>query len=45
MLMPYAAEVASSARTYHQGDTIPNTAVGTLIQLQSRIHVYGDTRD
>lgn len=34
-----------NAMAYHPGDTIPETAVGTLIQLQSRIHVYGDTKD
>ena len=34
-----------NAMAYHPGDCIPETAVGTLIQLQSRIHVCGDTID
>lgn len=31
--------------TYYLGETIPNQAKGTLIQLQSRIHISGNTKE
>ena len=34
-----------NAMAYFPEDTIPAEAIGTLIQLQSRIHVSGDTRE
>lgn len=34
-----------NAQTYGPGETIPETAKGTLIQLVSRIHVYGNTKE
>lgn len=46
-----AEEIASypwmihNGMAYFPGDTIPQTAAGTLIQLQSRIHLSGDTKE
>ena len=34
-----------NAQTYGSGETIPLTAKGTLVQLVSRIHVYGNTKE
>ena len=30
---------------YHEGESIPTSLVGTLGQLSSRIHLYGNTKE
>lgn len=37
--------VIRNAQTYGPGETIPESAKGTLIQLVSRIHVLGETKE
>lgn len=39
---PWLIKVSGS---YAEGEQIPKTAKGTLIQLVARIHVYGDTKE
>lgn len=39
---PWLIEIG---RLYHEGETIPENSMGTLVQVTSRIHIYADTKE